>query len=502
MPRREEYQGAARGIALYLGERQRPGGEFPGPDHYGVACALWLWSRFGVEFARQLDRAWQRLKDNPPRGYGEFVTYALLHCRESLGQGPVEALLRRIKPGARHSANWMLLRAACDLRQRRPMPSLLAMAEGRAALLRYGRHGLICDRPGVRSLSYHAFCGGLLADIWEQRGFRWAGRAAVRAARFAAQFVLPNGDALYLGRGQQQIFGYGALLYLLEAAARMTGESEFADLADRVFWRLTSFQRRDGSFPLVLREGEEPEPWQPEASRPGWYSYNAYGDYLPFLGCMLLKAAEAEPAPLDEPAGTESHPGFHIERRDRYTAVLAQPAGAPTNDLAFPYVCVGWESLFPCYGVEGDTIAPEQTPLPYGVLAGGRTYGFREELAYELRSGNLIGTSRLARHLRAYEFFDDGFECRDEIRFTRPVQFEKWTPLNFLFRTLQEVDDTIFETWHRKARALIEVEPAGGIELEAGATASGPLVALRHTIEGFQAAPGEAYTAKVRVRFP
>ena len=87
MPRREEYQGAARAIAVYLAERQRPEGGFPGPDNYGVAYALWLWSSFGVEFARQIDRAWQRLKDNLPQSHGEFNIYALLHCRERLGDG-------------------------------------------------------------------------------------------------------------------------------------------------------------------------------------------------------------------------------------------------------------------------------------------------------------------------------------------------------------------------------------------------------------------------------
>ena len=66
MPRREEYQGAARAIAVYLAERQRPEGGFPGPDNYGVAYALWLWSSFGVEFARQIDRAWQRLNMRRP----------------------------------------------------------------------------------------------------------------------------------------------------------------------------------------------------------------------------------------------------------------------------------------------------------------------------------------------------------------------------------------------------------------------------------------------------
>jgi len=170
--------------------------------------------------------------------------------------------------------------------------------------------------------------------------------------------LLPNGDSLYVGRGQQQIFGYGALVYLLEAAAGLTGEEQFGAIAERAFSRLMRFQRSDGSFPLVLREGEPAEPWLPDISRPGWYTYNRYADYLPLLGCFLLKAADPEVPPFGAVAPVSAHPAFRLWREDRYVAVLALPGGASTNDLAFPYVCLEGQSLFPCYGAEGAT-APE-----------------------------------------------------------------------------------------------------------------------------------------------
>ena len=500
MQRREEYRGAARAIAVYLAERQRPDGGFPGPDNYGVASALWLWSHFGAEFARQLERAWHRLKSAPPGSHGEFNVYALLHARERLGEGPVDALLRRFRPGARHSANWMLLRAACDLRQGRPLASILAAAEGRAALARYARRGLICDRPHVHSLAYHAFCGALLSDIWEHRRLRWAGRSAVRAATFAAGFVLPNGDTLYLGRGQQQIFGYGALLYLLEAAQQMTGRGEFGELAERVFAKLMKHQRRDGSLPLVLREGEEHEPWRPDPARPGWYTYNRYADYLPFLGCMLLKAAAAE-APECEAVTKKEHPDFRVVRNGRYTAVLARPGGAPTNDLAFPYVCLGGESVFPCYGREGDHVEPSEMPLPYGVAADGKSYGFRDNLRYRLSEDGLVGESGLVRHVRRFEFREDGFDCLDEMTFRKACAFASFVSASFLFRTLRSAGDGRFETWHRKARAVLSLEPAGTIHPEAAVTASGQLVALRHEVKGFEARRGDTVGVRLRVGF-
>lgn len=502
MPRRERYRAAARAIGRYLAERQRRDGGFPGPDGYGVGCSLWLWSCFGVEFARQLDRAWQRLKADPPKTHGEFNVYALLHCRERLGAGPVDALLRRLRFGRRHSANWMLLRSVCRARQGPFLSAGRSRAEARAVLLRYARRGLICDRPNVRSFAYHAFCGALLADLWRDCRSLWIGKAAVRAARFVAPFVLPNGDALYVGRGQEQIFGYGALLYLLEAGAQLTGERSFEELAERVTRRVLRFQRRDGSLPLVLREGEEAEPWLPDASRPGWYSYNRYADYLPFLGCMLLKAAEIDLPPVESVEPPAESPHFLMHEGGAYTAVVALPGGAATNDLPFPYVCVDGESVFPCYGTEGDEAAPEAVPLPYGVLEGGEVYSPRDQLRYRLQGNELMGESRLLRHVRTFRFRGDGFDCVDSISFRRSCSFESFVPANFLFRTLRPSEGDAFETWHRGAKAQLRLQPVGSIHPEAAVSASGVLVALRHTLSGFRPRAGETVSAQLQVRFP
>ncbi len=501
MLRREQYRSAARDIARYLAARQRRDGGFPGPDSYGVACSLWLWSHFGVEFARELDRAWRRLKASPPKTHGELNIYALLHCRERLGSGPVDALARRLRFGRRHSANWMLLRSVCRAQQGGFLSSARSLAEARAVLLRYARGGHICDRPKVRSFAYHAFCGALLADLWRELGAAWVGKAVVGAARFLAPFVLPNGDALYIGRGQQQIFGYGALLYLLEAAAQLSGDRSFEEVAGRVLRRVLRFQRRDGSFPLVLREGEEAEPWEPDASRPGWYSYQRYADYLPFLGCMLLKAAEVDLARASVSEAEPRSPHFLIHDSSRYTAVVAVPGGAPANDLPFPYVCLDGESVFPCYGGEGDTIAAEAVPLPYGVLPSSRVYSFRDRLRYRLQGTQLIGGSRLVRHVRSFRFEEEGFGCTDSLSFRRPCEFESFVALNFLFRALRPLDGSSFETWHRDVRARLEVEPPAGVHPEAAVSASGVLVALRHTLAGFAPRAGDTLSAQMRVRF-
>ena len=500
MPDPAQYEQVARRIAGYLACRQQPDGSFAGPENYGVAAALWLWSYFGEEFGEQTELAARRLESQPPTSHGEFNAYALLQYRDRAGPGLADSVLRRIHFGRRHSANWMLLRAVCRSRSESRLSRARALLEARTALACYLRRGLIADRAGIRSFAYHCFCGALLADLWRETGWRWAAAGVADIARFIAPFVLPNGDTLYVGRGQQQIFGYGALLYLLEAAARMMGDGDLRSHADPAFGYLTSFQRPDGSFPLVLNDDEPVEPWAP-GLRPGWYSYNRYADYLPFLGCMLMRAAEPQlPRCANALSPLSQHPDFHIHHEPRYTAVLSRPGGATTNDLAFPYVVVDGISLFPCYGAEGSA-PPEAMPLPFGVLSDGRVYGFRDHLRYRLEEGRLTGESALVSHSREFQFCIGGFVCRDQIAFRRRRRFAAFAPANFVFRNLQARQDGRFETSHRGSGALIRADHAMSVHPDVGTSASGQLVALRHCIAPFEAAAGEVISAELRVQF-
>lgn len=283
MPSPGEYRETAHGIARYLAARQEPDGAFPGPDHYGRAFAAWLWSQSGEEFSSNATAALEHLRAHPPADHGEFNAFALLQLAAGFGDPALQKdTLSRLRFGHRHSANWMLLRAVCHSLPGPWFSPWRAKLAARTTLLRYGRRELIYDRPGALSHTYHAFCGALLFDLGRNLNWPWARKQANRAARAILPHISAEGEALRVGRGAGQIFGYGALLYLLESA----GEDE---AAARVFSCLLRFRREDGSFPLVLNADEPPEPWQP-AAHPGWHDYNRYADYLPFLGAYLLKA--------------------------------------------------------------------------------------------------------------------------------------------------------------------------------------------------------------------
>jgi hypothetical protein len=113
-----------------------------------------------------------------------------------------------------------------------------------------------------------------------------------RGALFSIQQMLMDGSMLWLGRGQEQIFGYGALIYALEYVNRKIQplpEKNLQQLQEHVL----SFQRPDGSFPLVLRR-REPEMAKSNFTLhpPGWYGYNTIYDYQPFLAYTLWRTAQ------------------------------------------------------------------------------------------------------------------------------------------------------------------------------------------------------------------
>ncbi len=107
-------------------------------------------------------------------------------------------------------------------------------------------------------------------------------------------YISEEGEALAVGRGKAQIFGYGALLYLLEAVAGRSGTGELLAAASRALFLSHAFPpRTTDRFHWRWRRRSHPTPGRLIAPLPGWHDYNRYADYLPFLGVYLLKAAEA-----------------------------------------------------------------------------------------------------------------------------------------------------------------------------------------------------------------
>jgi len=221
-------------------------------------------------------------------------------------------------------------------------------------------------------------------------------------------------------------------------------------------------------------------------------------DYLPFFACMLLKAA-ADPPYLGKAETQVDSTRFRVVNTKRYTAVFGLPAGLQRTTYASP-MPVRVANRFSVLRAGGREDRASRAAPPAPCHTNGRRLSFRDCLRYRLTEDGLLGSSPLARHERRFRFAEDGFECLDEITFRRRCSWPTFIPANFLFRTLRRSEDS-YVTWHGAVRARVKMAPEGSIQQDAAVTASGHLVALRHAVEGFKAAPGQRTTVRLTVEF-
>lgn len=293
----ERLSAYGRSAALlhdHLANRMDPVSGFPDRPSWGYAFSLLLSASVGGGDLTSLgEHALRHLaaQDHDDPNYSwEFVVYAIQKTKQLVSPDlSLPCDVHRVK-GTR-MFNWFLLRQLNQtwFSERR---SLLLVKLRIARSLYTNRQGLIVDEFRTRSMQYHAFCLFLISEMVEQhpevpflRDWLW------RGTQFAVNHILHDGAALWLGRGQEQIFGYGALLYALEYVHRNIGRLPEEKL-ERLRTHVLSFQRPDGSFPLVLRR-RQPEDAETDfgSHPPGWYGYNTLYDYQPFLAYTLWRAA-------------------------------------------------------------------------------------------------------------------------------------------------------------------------------------------------------------------
>ena len=162
------------------------------------------------------------------------------------------------------------------------------------------------DRDRSRPIQYHLFTVALLHRIYLLNRSPRLRSWFMEGMNYALPWFDPDGDFNYWGRGQEQIFGYGAAIYALEAAAQLSEEPEkYRDAAARAYHWLLSFQRGN-HFPLVLNARRDEEQY-------GWYDYHHTTVYNAFLGVWLAFA--------------------HQLTAERKTTTVAASAVAPARKL-------------------------------------------------------------------------------------------------------------------------------------------------------------------------
>jgi hypothetical protein len=132
-----------------------------------------------------------------------------------------------------------------------------------------------------RPIQYHVFTLALLHRIFLSYPNARIKASFLAGVKYFVKFIDPDGCFNYLGRGQEQIFGYAVGLYVLEAAKLLDDSRvDYYQLKLDSIWNyLLSFQR-DGYFPLVLNTHDVKEKF-------GWYDYHHLTVYNAFLGVWL-----------------------------------------------------------------------------------------------------------------------------------------------------------------------------------------------------------------------
>ena len=429
------------GIAGYLDRVIMENKGLPARSFYGESFSYLLLSSAGSLYRKSLDMlisSYAAKDKESPEFHWEFNKYAWINAFNFTRDPRTRAFAYPLRFKHTPATNWVMLRCCTQILANHDIDEALQDAH---VILRIHQKnsGLICDDAGVRSLQYHCFSAVLTAEIYllcENSGLK---RRFAQSARFIENLILGTGDALYVGRGQQQSFGYGALIYLLALACFVLKDFNFLRKLEKCVSFLSRFQRQDGSFPLVMNGFEEgfqgsADPTDPLF--PGWYAYNNYFDYLPFLGVMLAKSETVLASIIDvheeffgefsseddTPAVRYQDSDFLVVRRPSYEAVVARPGGSWkgggfwTNDLPMPYIVCRGSRITPSYGGEqyGHTMYEARgIPLPL-IRVGEELMPMRHGRIWSVWCGNVLTVITLrAVLIRSFDFKDEQVIVRD-----------------------------------------------------------------------------------------
>ncbi len=425
---------------------------FESRSFYGESFSLCLLSKTGVLDAvtrEKLIRAYEAIDKEDPEFHWEFNNYALMNYLRMTQDDEVKRFLNPLRFKNTPCTNWTLLRSNARLLASEDVD--LAVKEAKHKIKKYQfRSGLILDDPGVKSFQYHCFSMAMIAEIYQQTGDKFFLNSFLKGVQFIRSFILSNGDSLYVGRGQNQTFGYGALIYMLSVAFKYTNDDTILGDIKSVYEFLISFQRKDGGFPLVMNRDEKEIPRQTDIKDtcfPGWYPYNNYFDYLPFMGFFIARASEilreanAAKITRDEQRSYRDRDFVKIAMPE-YGAVVSRTGGYWTNDLPIPYIVYRKQSLTPCYGGEqfqASLYNLKGLPIPYSLKLN-KSLRFKRLSISVILKNALIIFSLLGVMIRRYQFYK-----KEVVISTKIFSVLKLSHLYLFKEGIRQVDDFSLE---------------------------------------------------------
>jgi len=208
-------------------------------------------------------------------------------------------VLKSWKESTRSKAsNWIAMRAYASLLRSllagRVFDKLNYLWRIRALYRNRTSEGCFDDNRGMsRPIQYHAYVLALLHRIYLLNGNEKIREYFLKGVDYLISFVDPDGDFNYLGRGQEQIFGYGVVIYVLDGAREMNPQGPYAHYREKVWNYLLQF-KRDGYFPLVLNRC-------PDEEKCGWYDYHHLTVYNAFFAAWLMMGHRLKTGQTNKP---------------------------------------------------------------------------------------------------------------------------------------------------------------------------------------------------------
>ncbi len=245
---------------------------------------------------------------SPQNYHSDFNNYAFIETYNLLKDVLVEEekrnwieALKNARLGRNIGTNWMAKRASfLILRDRLGIKKnyfykiLYSLILG---LIKRNqkKDGCIDDfKNRSRPIQYHVYTLALMGRIFEVTHKEFIKKMFLKGVEYFLYFIDPKGDFNFKGRGQEQIFGYGAAIFVLELAKKLDEKNGayYQKLLDQLWEFVLSFKRKDGHFPLVLNA-------HPDTEKIGWYDYHHLTVYNAFFGAWIgfacLDEAKVEP---------------------------------------------------------------------------------------------------------------------------------------------------------------------------------------------------------------
>jgi hypothetical protein len=297
---KKEINAINQNLLDFLYKQIKDKGSFPLKSYYGETHTAAAFS-IANKYSDLIPLIINSYLDKDKRGIDvswEFNHSALQHIKKQHYKEISSALypLYFNMPFYRKVTNWMLLRALIYFRSIKKFDHLKANLIVWLVLLLQQRKGILFDnriyRKKEKSHQYHAFATSLLGEIYLLTKNKFYLERFNQAFIYLKKITKNPKSFNIVGRGSKQIFGYVSAIHSLILGGFIFKDSGALDHALALANHLKKFQRKNGSFPLVLAKSEfnlSISKYKDNLKLKNWESYNTYYDYLGFTALYLEK---------------------------------------------------------------------------------------------------------------------------------------------------------------------------------------------------------------------